>query len=141
MGFNPLRGNPVDLRPGLEGIGGPNQVSIPYGAIRWIYSSSSVILRGDDASFNPLRGNPVDLRSKRLGVPSQARVSIPYGAIRWIYELEFALGEDIECGFNPLRGNPVDLLGGGLRGKVTLTVFQSPTGQSGGSTQTRGPGG
>ena len=61
-------------------------------------------------------------------------VSIPYGAIRWIYSTKELGVLDLETGFNPLRGNPVDLQGGAILILSLRRAFQSPTGQSGGST-------
>ena len=38
LGFNPLRGNPADLRATELIPSRHRAVSIPYGAIRWIYN-------------------------------------------------------------------------------------------------------
>ena len=61
-------------------------VSIPYGAIRWIYGVTEPFKAIAKVGFNPLRGNPVDLR-QLFSFPARSHT-----------------------GFNPLRGNPVDLL-------------------------------
>ena len=101
------------LNGGIGGIG--LHVSIPYGAIRWFY--------------------PEVYRDAL--VPNY--VSIPYGAIRWFYLSQVGTGFLRLPRFNPLRGNPVVLLSHKLTSNFQNRVFQSPTGQSGGSTTHRPP--
>ena len=98
------------LLPIDEG-GWTGPVSIPYGAIRWFY------------------------RRWCAGIWGLMLVSIPYGAIRWFYSNNRYPRRQTTTRFNPLRGNPVVLLTSLNWPKRRVGMFQSPTGQSGGSTQ------
>ena len=100
----------MDLLEGAPSRTRRRAVSIPYGAIRWIYVGDVIFPRDTRICFNPLRGNPVDLPIALAGeYEVLVVVSIPYGAIRWIYGRKHRRKHLWNAGFNPLRGNPVDL--------------------------------
>ena len=146
--FNPLRGNPVDLQhQGARGLrprdgfqsptgqsGGSTRgcytdfvakegVSIPYGAIRWIYLTIDFIVNTQVESFqSPTGQSGGSTGDLLLRLPEWCVVSIPYGAIRWIYERALGPSGELHQCFNPLRGNPVDLRKIGRRGEAPKRV-------------------
>ena len=84
-------------------------VSIPYGAIRWIYAHCE--LEHKDARWVSIPYGAIRwiYRVQPENLYYFHNVSIPYGAIRWIYLVQEEGNEPYWARFNPLRGNPVDL--------------------------------
>ena len=108
-------------------------VSIPYGAIRWIYGVSGERKVSWQLFQSPTGQSGGSTQRSKVDGSTMMAFQSPTGQSGG--STLSLLGRPIPSPrFNPLRGNPVDLPGHLMLEGGGKLLFQSPTGQSGGST-------